>query len=239
MRFLFLLTLLTLPAACGDGVTHPAGDLRVLFIGNSLTSFNDLPGMVEALGRLGGPRLEVGTALIDGTSLEDQYGIGEAHAQLNRGPWDVVVLQQGPSSLSSSAANLLEWTRRWNTDIRAAGAVPALYAVWPDASRRAFFGDVSRHYRAAADAVDGLFLPAGDAWLAAWAEEPDLPLYGSDDFHPSGLGSLLAALTIYGGLTGVVPEVPVPFEGGWIIPELTPEWGLLLTRAARTALDSR
>jgi hypothetical protein len=60
-------------------------------------------------------------------------------------------------------------------------------------------------YRLAAEDVEGILLPAGDAWLAAWRSEPGLGLYGSDGFHPTVLGSYLAALAIYGGLTGTSP----------------------------------
>ena len=40
-------------------------------------------------------------------------------------------------------------------------------------------------------------MPAGQAWIHAWAQNPELQLYGSDGFHPSQLGSVVAALTIY------------------------------------------
>ena len=61
---------------------------------------------------------------------------------------------------------------------------------------------MSASYRLAAQDVGGVLLPAGDAWLAAWRLDPSLSLYGPDGFHPSVAGSYLAALTIYGGLTG-------------------------------------
>ena len=48
-------------------------------------------------------------------------------------------------------------------------------------------------------------MPAGDAWLAAWRRDPDLRLYGPDGFHPTVLGSYLAALVIYGGLANAPP----------------------------------
>jgi len=228
-----------LPAACGDA-TPPAGDpLRVLFIGNSLTSYNNLPGMVEALSAFGPRPIEAGASLLDGSSLEDHWVGGTGRAALADGPWAIVVLQQGPSSLTSSAVNLLEWTGVWSEAIRNAGAEPALYAVWPEEERKQVFPDVSRHYRAAADAVGGTFLPAGDAWLAAWREDADLPLYGTDGFHPSQLGTLLAAMTIYGGLTGTVPDLPRELRGAFLTMEIPVAAAALLERAAQAALDAR
>jgi len=48
-------------------------------------------------------------------------------------------------------------------------------------------------------------LPAGEAWRAAWRRDSTLALYGPDAFHPSILGTYVAALVIYGGLTGRSP----------------------------------
>jgi hypothetical protein len=59
---------------------------------------------------------------------------------------------------------------------------------------------VSETYRLAAEAINGRLAPAGDAWLAAWGRSATLPLYGSDGFHPSIMGTYLAALTIFGAV---------------------------------------
>jgi hypothetical protein len=68
---------------------------------------------------------------------------------------------------------------------------------------------VSQSYAAAASRVGGALMPAGDAWLAAWREDANLPLYGADGFHPSPMGSYLAAMVIYRQLFGPVPATPV------------------------------
>ncbi|MDH3224200.1 MAG: hypothetical protein OEO23_10835, partial [Gemmatimonadota bacterium] len=56
----------------------------------------------------------------------------------------------------------------------------------------------------AAANVDGTLFPAGEAWRAAWRVDESLGLYGGDGFHPSVLGSYLAALTIYQRIDGAV-----------------------------------
>ena len=51
--------------------------------------------------------------------------------------------------------------------------------------------------------------------VAAWRQDPGLRLYGSDGFHPTVLGSYLAALVIYGGLiTALGVSYDVVFFGG-------------------------
>jgi hypothetical protein len=222
-----------LVVSCGsDPVWSDGGLLRALFVGNSLTYFNDLPGMLERMASADGfRRLETLDVSQASYSLQDHWGDPNSRAALAEGGWGVVIMQQGPSSLPENRENLVTWTRTWAEAIRAQGGVPALYMVWPDRSRLDFFDDVSVSYRTAAAEADTELYPAGDAWRAAWDEQFTLPLYGPDDFHPSVMGTYLAALTIYRGLTGRDP------------PSLT---GLgisaaddaILQRAARTAVEA-
>jgi hypothetical protein len=51
--------------------------------------------------------------------------------------------------------------------------------------------------RQAAEEVDGLLFPVGEAWLSAWRVDPKIGLYSADGFHPSATGSYLAGLVIY------------------------------------------
>ena len=185
--------------------------LRVLFIGNSLTAANDLPAVVASFGH---GTIAYRTVAPGGVSLEDHWSSTGAREALDDGRWDFVVLQQGPSTLPESAANLKEWTARWAEAIRARGATPALYEVWPDSSYciRRCFPPLVASYRGAARAARATFLPAGEAWQAAWRRNARLPLYGPDGFHPSQLGTTLAALVIYARLTHTPPaRVPLPY----------------------------
>jgi hypothetical protein len=183
---------------------------RVLFVGNSLTEGNELPFLVEALSQAGGRPLAVDAVTYGGVSLEDHWRLA-TQDRIASGAYRYVVLQQGPSALPESRANLREWTRRFDEVIRKAGGRSALYMVWPESYRRHAFGDVSASYRLASEDVGGVLLPAGDAWLAAWKKDESLRLYGSDGFHPTLLGSYLAAVVIYGALTEA-PTTGLPAE---------------------------
>jgi hypothetical protein len=205
VRHALLVTAAGLLLACAGGAAR-ADDtqLRVLFIGNSLTAVNDLPHLVSTLS---GGRIAYRTVAPGGVSLEDHWTLTGARAALDDGPWDFVVLQQGPSTLADSAANLEEWTVRWADAIRAHDARPAVYEVWPDSAFgvRWSFPAVVHSYRRAAAAAHATLLPAGEAWQAAWRRSPRLPLYGPDGFHPSKLGTTLAALVIASRLTRTAP----------------------------------
>ena len=175
--------------------------MRILFIGNSLTYVNDLPGLVQRLAdATGAEQTYVESVALPDHSLEDHYKRGDALDAIRRGGWRVVIMQQGPSALEESREHLILWTGIFATEIRAVGAEPALYMVWPSTARFFDFDRVRDSYRMAAESVNGRFLAAGETWRAAWARQADLALYGSDGFHPSPLGTYAAAVTIFGNL---------------------------------------
>ena len=189
--------------------------LRVLFIGNSLTYQNRLPQLVASLGHSEGIDIHTESVALPDHSLEDHWRRGRARAVLTGGQWDVVVLQQGPSSTDENRKHLETWSQRWSTLIRKQGARPALYMVWPSENRRGDFARVVKSYSEAAKSANAELLPVGIAWLLAIHSAPDLEIYGSDRFHPSSAGTLLSAMVIYTGISGselrrLPPDLELP-----------------------------
>lgn len=213
------------PPPIGEGA-------RVLFIGNSLTQGNDVPGMVRALAGAAGLAWQVEEQLLSGAGLEDHWARGLAQSRIRGAHWDAVVLQQGPSSLPDGRVNLRRWAGEFDALIRDSGGRSALYMVWPELSRFAWFDRVRDSYALAARDLDGWFLPAGESWRAAWAVEPSLQLYGGDGFHPDVAGSWAAALTIFGGLSGH-PLLGLPAPAG-----MNEQTAQRLRRAAAEALET-
>ena len=86
-------SLCLMPLTCiNGGETTP-----VLFIGNSLTIYNNLPAMVETIARESGARLESGMALVRGASLRRHWVDSDARATIGTGKWDYVILQESPT----------------------------------------------------------------------------------------------------------------------------------------------
>jgi len=232
--------------ACLAGCAAPArgaqqhdrpSALRVLFIGNSLTATNDLPGMVSAMidSAAAGP-ISVSTIAYPNYGLEDHWSTGQARQAIREGEWDFVVLQQGPSA-TEGRPSLLEYSERFADEIRAHGAEPALYMVWPTRARVFDFDGVSESYRMAAERVGGLLLPVGDAWRIAWARDSSLALYGLDGFHPSPMGSYLGALVMFSGLTGRSPVgLPSAISTRFGMVKIDPAVVALLQKAAAEAM---
>jgi len=214
----------TAPTPLGDGT-------NVLFLGNSLTYSNDLPSMLLRLARLAGDSaLHTAVLAEPDYSLEEHWTAGTAQRWLRDRRWDFVVMQQGSSALPASQQHLRSWTERFAPLIRAAGAEPVLLMVWPQQNRLFDFPAVLTSYRNAAASVDGLFVPAGDAWTAYGQFEQ---LY-ADGLHPTVGGTYLAALTLLERLRSIRPDQLPP-----TIPGVPADSTIVraLQRAARLALD--
>ena len=197
-------TLGFIAVAAGTNADPVAPHRRVLFVGNSLTYVNDLPATVGAIGRSVGDTMVISAETAPNLALIDHLtGGSDAVRQLRSNRWDYVVLQQGPtSSADVYRDSLVLWTRMFDSLVRKAGGRTALFMTWPATSQGDVWAGVRTSYHLAARAVDGVFLPAGEAWRIALSRYPGLPLYDTDGFHPSPMGSYLAALEIYERLSG-------------------------------------
>ena len=186
-------------------------DVRVLFIGNSLIYHNDLPVVVGNLSDAAG--LSYASAIVaqQGWSLEEHWDDGVARV-IGDVRADIVVLQQGPAVYPYQRDHLVEYAGKLAPVIRAAGGEPALLMVWPDQNNPDTFTQVRDSYRAAAEAVSGIFIPAGETWMRALALEPDLVLWGPDRTHPTQLGTMAAAMATFAVLfeadAAQIPDLP-------------------------------
>jgi hypothetical protein len=211
---------------------------RVLFVGNSLTYMNDLPGMVSALvDSSGAGPIEIHSVTAPNFSLGDHLENRSAEGQIRRHRPELLVLQQGPSSMDDSRADLIASTQRFDSLVRQVGGRAALYGVWPGRAREAVFDRVSESYRLAAERVHGVYLPAGEGWRAAWRRDSTLALYDADQFHPSILGTYVAALVIYQRITGRSPVgLPARLRSqGGVDVDIPPRVARLLQDAAAEA----
>lgn len=229
LRLLFcVLALAGTPACSSDPAAPnlPEADIRVLFVGNSLTYSNDLPGVVATVAGAAGLSVATASVAAPNYALEDHWHSGIAGVIRSLQP-DYVVMQQGPSSLPESRVHLVAWTDTLSRVIREAGAEPALLMVWPGLDRWSFLDDVRDSYAAAAQEVEGVFIPAGEAVRALRAQHPELDPLGPDGFHPSVLGTIVSGMVVVATLfdvevTGLPRQLTAPPTGG-VNLTLTPE----------------
>jgi hypothetical protein len=174
-----------------------AAAIRVLFVGNSLTTVNDVPKLIQQLAVAGKQKFEYRTVAFDGYSLEDHWNRGDAKRAIADGGWSYVVLQQGPSALPESRVLLIDYARRFAAEARRVGAQPALYMVWPTRDRRGDVDGVRLSYESAAKETHAVLFPVGEAFRAAERADAHVRLFGPDGFHPTIAGSFLGALVMF------------------------------------------
>jgi hypothetical protein len=112
--------------------------------------------------------------------------------------------------------------------------------VWPESYRRPQIVTVMGSYRRSAKVAGAVVLPGGDAWWEAWKCRDAFPLYGPDGFHPSRLGTYLAALVVEGRLFGDSPlRAPADLKRFGVAFATTAKNARLTRTAAATVLGVR
>jgi hypothetical protein len=210
---LLLLAALALPfAGCGLGPgcdTSDATCTRVLFVGNSYTSVNDLPAMFARLAASGGRHVEAAMLTANAATLADHVASPETAAMISSRRWSIVVLQeqsQIPAVLSSRRSEMDPAAGTLVGMARAAGATPLLLAPWaheagwPEAGLPTYASmqaAVDDGYASVAAELGVGVAPAGRVWAALVELEPQITLWQADGVHPTPAGSYVAACVLY------------------------------------------
>jgi hypothetical protein len=208
-------------AAADAGEGRP---LSILFVGNSLTYQNDLPRMFADLAKSRGRDVEYDACTPGGYRLSQHATDPRLLEKIDRGGWDVVVLQE-QSQMPAIAPERLErevypFARLLSQRIRAASprAKVAFYQTmakrngdaqsFPDIPEVKTYEGMQRRINATyvelARDNRGLLVPVGLVWEKTRQQNPALALY-SDDTHPSLAGTYLAACVFYAVLFGSSP----------------------------------
>ena len=217
------------------------GGKRIIFVGNSYTYSNNLPGLVEELAKASGhPRPLCESVTLPGAAVEDHLLPGrEKHPQaVRKGPWDYVIFQQGPSAKPESQQLLIDGMKRWAPIVKESGGKPAMFMVWPEERRKGAFVGVHKGYFDAAREIDGIFLPAGDAWFTVLNKTKSITLYSSDELHPTMVGTYLAGITITSKLYDVSADkfpAKIEWRGGNKV-DITSQDAAILFAAANDAV---
>jgi hypothetical protein len=177
----------------------------VLFIGNSFTARNDVPGLVAGLAAARGKTLRHRLISAGGASLRAHWNAGEALKAIREEAYDAVVLQEQSTLPVKNAARMHETVRHFDGAIREAGAATVLYMTWarrhaPESQQAITdaYTDIGRELGAAV-------VPVGLAWQAVLRDRDAPELYDKDGSHPTPAGSYLAACAFLAVLFGESP----------------------------------
>jgi hypothetical protein len=210
------LALGALAVLCGACGSPPA--TRVLFIGNSFTSYNG--GLAVQLTGLS-PSCTTASFDEGGSTLEQHWNDAAELHSIATGHWDYVVLQDQSQSPVINAAEFRRYATLFDHAITKSGAKTVLLMTWqrPDsAAEGVTTPNLAAAYRAVGADLGAKVAPAGEAFADALIERPDLVLYNSDG-HPTVAGTYLAACVVYDTILGRNP-VGIAYADPSIAPDL-------------------
>lgn len=186
--------------------------LKILFIGNSHTYFNDMPAMVAELFQSQlGQEIHVTMLTYPGGELRWHTGQPQTKFNILHGGYDYVVLQQathpfdGEEALVRQAAPILQW-------VGEAKATPVAYMTWAKKASPEDQQELTAAFTHLAEKEQMLLAPAGAVWKAVREKFPETELYWKDGQHASPLGSAIAAASIFYAITGAsLPKEDAPY----------------------------
>lgn len=229
--FISFIALIFILAGCAGKPAKPAEPYRVLFIGDSTTHRNDIPGKFERLAELGGHEVFVASSTKDGTSLATHTRLPQTTEKLENEVWDIVILQENEVILLNSEARQnisIPMIKKYIDIVDQMGGVILLYSSIGFREGLVDYEEFAHldSYESSQDAVDMAYIeignelklpiaPVGEVWRQVYDTEPAFDLWQFDGFHVSPQGAYLAACVFYSAIFNQSPlDLPVSDEFG-------------------------
>ena len=192
-------------------------DPAILFLGNSMTYFNDLPTVFLNLSRSGGFEAEVYELTEGSYRLEyfadetDEVG-AQAWDALKNYDWDYVILQeQSGVSTIEAEEHMYPAARTLDSMVREANGESVFLMTWAykegfsfqllglelKNTKEEMQTQMAQNYMNIANELDALLAPAGIAFMRCSSDYPEIELWDEDGNHPSPAGTYLAACVLY------------------------------------------
>ena len=170
--------------------------MRILMLGNSLTSAQDMP---DILAELTGAEVVChtrgGARLSEHLNPNTRLG-ARTQAALAKKQWDYVVLQEHAHPFGPEE-KFFEAARKLNAWIREANSTPVIYMTWAMKEEEAVQPRMTKAHQEIAEEIDALLAPVGEEWWQYKKNHPEIEMYAEDGAHASPAGSDLAASCIW------------------------------------------
>src|SRR6478609_10428947 len=166
---------------------------KILFIGNSFTQRNNVPGLLAEMAAQRGVSLEHELISMGGASLRNHWNAGRAAKAIETGGFDYVVLQEQSTLPVKNAKRMAENVRLFDEMIKQAGSETVLYMTWARQHSPELQQAITDAYTVIGKEIGAIVVPVGLAWQKFLAKHDRPHLYDRDQSHPPPAGSYLAA----------------------------------------------
>lgn len=192
--------------------THAQDSTRVLFIGNSITYFNDMPQTFKNIANSLGDETSVTMYAPGGTGFVNHVADPAVYNLFRQGNWDYIVLQPGSNESPGYSAPINETLERARTLIDSIYTYNPCadvlfyeisYGVWGNtpnnlATYNNTMSLIKDNLEILADSTKSFFAPVGEGFRTKWNKNQTEMLWNSNgDIHPNAKGSYIAACTFY------------------------------------------
>lgn len=170
--------------------------LRILFIGNSHTYYNNMPNMVARRFREDGYDCEVTMIAHGGWFLEQHVQEPDVKFNILYGHYDFVVLQEHSHPFGPEE-KLFDAAQRLNQWICEAKAKTVFYMTWAKKDEPQEQDRMTKAFRRIAKETNAILAPVGELWWKYRESHPEVEMYNEDNAHASEEGSEFAAWCIW------------------------------------------
>ena len=195
-RITFLILVFVGTISFGQKNIDQKKTVSILFIGNSLTYYNNLPELVKQNAKEQDVRVKYEMVAKPNYAIVDHWAEGKVQKLITKKKFDYVILQQGPSSQNEGRQMLIDSGKDYKQLCDKTNTKLCYYMVWPSRTYYHTYDGVIKNHRDAAQLNDAILLPVGEVWKAYFDRTDNFQYYGPDGFHPSLLGSKVAARVI-------------------------------------------
>lgn len=174
---------------------------EILFIGNSLTSFNlgisYHLNLYLANNSLSNKPL-IQEAAFSGYSLAVHLTNEQTLAKVNERSWDVIILQENTDIAVDDAMATLESIKAFQELVGNKGTIIYLLMSWPYKNQPEMLIPIKKTFEEGSQAIGATIIPVGEVWTTINQDgNPNIDLYNADGMHPSLQGTFLAASMCY------------------------------------------
>ena len=189
---------------------------KILFVGNSFTYYWNLPSVVESMAKERGISLNIYQSTAGSATLKDHWNSERSlltRSLIDNESFSIVILQDYSSNPLLKQKESHEYFNRFIKLVHSKESEVIIYGTWmfPAINQKKYEGSdpIQNSLKSITKKTNSRMAPVGTAFRLFQKTHPSIPIFTSDNKHPSAVGTYLAACVFFKMITG---ESPIGLE---------------------------